>query len=83
MSSIEFLRSTGASNVLCRVQAALLRHSSLLVTARRQRKRLTGLRHQKNTPLRSCPICAKSIFVIAEETNLKPCPVLFSVVTTT
>jgi hypothetical protein len=40
-------------------------------------------RHQKNTPLRSRPNCAKSIFVIAEETNLKPCPVLFSVVTTT
>ncbi len=39
--------------------------------------------HQKNTPLVSRPNWAKLTFVVAEETNLKPCPVLFFVVTDT
>ena len=34
---------------------------------------------QKNTPLRSRPIWAKLTAVVAEDTNLKPCPVLASV----
>ena len=38
---------------------------------------------QKNAPLVSRPIWAKLTFVVALETNLKPCPVLFLVVAVT
>jgi len=38
---------------------------------------------QKNTPLLSRPNWAKLTFVVAEETNRKPCPVLFFVLAVT
>ena len=38
---------------------------------------------QKNTPLVSRPNWAKLTFVVAEETNLNPCPVLFKVLAVT
>ncbi len=38
---------------------------------------------QKNTPFVSRPNCAKLTFVVAEDTNLNPCPVLFRVLAVT
>ena len=54
----------------------------ILLTAVAMGHREDSIR-QKNTPLVSRPNWAKLSFVVAEETNLNPCPVLFRVLALT